>query len=68
MNVIAFILTGTAVHTLGLDLIIQFNAAGSFCTDLVCNCTSALIPSAGFLLYFHYRLKKSFDLERFFRF
>jgi uncharacterized membrane protein YoaK (UPF0700 family) len=67
MNVLAFILLASAVFSLGIDLIIGFNTRGSFIPTWSVIVLLALVPASGFLLYLHYRLKKTFDFEKFFR-
>ena len=67
MNVLATILLGAAVLSLGLDMIIGYNKTGTIAPTWSIIVLLALVPASGFLFYLHYRLKKTFDFRKFFR-
>jgi hypothetical protein len=66
INIVAFVLCGSTLLCIGIDLIIQLNFAGRFVIGWSVIVGLALLPVAGFLLYLHYRVTHKMNLRRFF--
>lgn len=66
LNVAAFILLGTAVLSMGIDVIVELNTTGRFHMSWSVIAAFVLIPVAVLFIYLHYRITKRVDLKKVF--
>lgn len=67
LNVIAYVLIGTALACLGIEAFVDLYLRGAISLGWSAIAALALVPVAGFLLYLHYRVAKSTNLHRLFK-
>lgn len=67
LNILAFILVGIAIGCLGIEIFIDLYVTGAIRMSWSAITALALVPIAGFLIYFHYRVAKTTNLRRLFK-
>jgi len=66
LNVPGFVLMGTAIFCLGLDILINYNLHGRISATWSVIVTISVFPVILFMLFIHYRVRKGLNLKRFF--
>lgn len=67
LNILAYGLVGVAVVCLGIEIFIDLYVTGAIRMSWSAITALALVPIAGFLIYFHYRVAKTTNLRRLFK-
>ncbi|MFZ3109749.1 MAG: DUF6320 domain-containing protein [Rectinemataceae bacterium] len=67
LNILAYILVGVALDCLGIEIFIDLYVSGAIRMSWSAITALALVPIAGFLIYFHYRVATTTNLRRLFK-
>lgn len=67
LNILAYLLVGVAINCLGIEIYVDLFFSGKIRMSWSIITAIALIPMAGFLIYLHYRVAKSTNLQRLFK-